>query len=437
MSVIFDAIVIGAGPCALAALSALPAGQSLAVVSGAEPAFPTALDIHPKIRVVALESGETPGVADRLNAAAPRGAPLYATAIRGGLANYWGQQFVRYEAGDPYCADIFSDYDTYLRDCTAIESLFSLSGGDPPSRPVRLAEGYVLRQPRLLSGTAADPAAGLASMRRAIDAAMGAVTPVDRRVTRITRDTGASWQVHLSDGSSLAGRKVWLAAGVLGSARIILASMEGLRGVTFSDHAPYMAYVTGLRGLLRARDSRHFNAFALERIQEGRCTMFASIYDMSAAEMNLILASTIGRALPFLKGLPAPQLASLAQPVQIWTGCSFARLEVEAADGRFRGTLDDAAADVGLQVAFAAIRDMGGKVWRTSRTAAGLGFHYHELRVRRTDVAEQPVAAALRDWSDGGVICLDASILPRIGLRPHSLTAMAVARRLVLNEIGG
>jgi len=66
MTTCFDVIVVGAGPCALATLSALPANLSVAVITGSAPTLSPSSDVHPKIRVVSLESGQHPGVADRI-----------------------------------------------------------------------------------------------------------------------------------------------------------------------------------------------------------------------------------------------------------------------------------------------------------------------------------------------------------------------------------
>jgi hypothetical protein len=377
----------------------------------------------------------TPGVADPLEDTHPNGKRLFASAILGGLANYWGQQFVRYGARDLDWPAFFATHDDYLRECALVESGFAITGGEP--LPDRLPPGYGVSRPRLLSGITTDTRAGLESMRLAVTTALRGATRVDRRVTRISRSKIGHWQVHLSDGSCIAGRRIWLAAGVLGTARIILASLENLAGVSFGDHAPYMAYTTGLRRLLTTRTVRHFNACTLERQEQDRCTLFASIYDMSAAELNLVLASTVGRAFRLLKGCSPTPLASFAQPVQIWTDKSFARVEINATTGRFSGHLEEAADDASFQDAVTAVQALGGKVWHHSRTQPGLGFHYHDLRVRQNDATEQSVAETLRNWSEGAVTCVDASVLPRIGLRPHTLTAMAVARRIVAKETPG
>lgn len=84
MTTCFDVIVVGAGPCALATLSALPANLSVAIITGSEPALPSPSDVHPKVRVVSLESGQHPGVADRIEPIEGKHRTLYATAITGG-----------------------------------------------------------------------------------------------------------------------------------------------------------------------------------------------------------------------------------------------------------------------------------------------------------------------------------------------------------------
>ncbi len=266
MSQIFDTILVGAGPCALAALSALDRAQRLAVITGAEPVAQNKREIHPKIGVVALERGEKPGVTERLDSAAPGGIPLFTTATTGGLANYWGQQFVRYGRHDPLPADLFTSYETYQQDCTAIEKLFATRGGMALPKPAALPADYTLLSPRLMMGTTEAPESGLLAMRLAVEAALPKATVVTRRVQTITRRDADLWDVHLSDGSIMTGHRIGLAAGVLGTARIILRSMGNLTGVSFHDHVPYMAYASGLRALLPPQTPHHFNALTLEKV---------------------------------------------------------------------------------------------------------------------------------------------------------------------------
>lgn len=434
MTTCFDVIVVGAGPCALATLSALPANLSVAIITGSEPALPSPSDVHPKVRVVSLESGQHPGVANRIEPTEGKHRTLYATAITGGLANYWGQQFVRYGRGNPYGADLFTNYQAYIDECLTMEALFCLTGGVPFPGPTHLPEGFILHEPRLLNGTADNAAAGLDAMQFAIDQAMKNYTCVARRATRLSRTETGEWSVHLSDGSRVTGRKIWLAAGVIGTAQLVLNSIDTLRGASFRDHAPYMAYASGLRHLLRARPGRHFNAYTLERIESSHCDVFASIYDMGSTELNLVLGSAINLVSPFLRGVRSPSLASMLQPVQIWTMRSFSRIVLDATGTRYSSHLDDASTDDGLCQTIAAVSSLGGKVWRHNRTPGGLGFHYHNLRMTLDDGRDIPVNTLLRRWSDGHVLCSDASILPTIGLRPHTLTAMATARYLVKKQ---
>ena len=431
MTTSFDSIIIGAGPCALATLSALPVGQSVAVITGSEPSFLSSGDVHPKIRVESLESGQAPGVAGRVQPSNSKNKALYATAITGGLANYWGQQLIHNEANDPYDTDLFKTYSAYLDECSYIANLFSVTGGTSYHDQSHLPDGFVLREPRLMSGTITDPTAGLSTMQTTIGEAIKNHACFQCRAIRISRTDTQMWAVQLSDGSVVTGRKIWLAAGVIGTAQLILNSVNGLRGASFKDHAPYMAYASGLKYLLRGRSSQHFNAYTLERIEENRCDVFASVYDMSSAELNLVLGSAAGLVFPFLRGVRSPSLASMLQPVQIWTTNSFSKVNLDATGTHYSSHNDDNAIDDGMKKATAAVESLGGKIWHHSRTPAGLGFHYHDLQMTQDNGQMASINKLLQQWSNGEVICTDASILPKIGLRPHTLTAMATARGVV------
>src|SRR5688500_17580173 len=100
-----DLIVIGAGPTAIAALHGVPAGLRISVVTGA--GMHDGSPVHPKIRSVAYEQREAPGVTDFRPLPGDRG--LHDTATVGGLANYWGQQFIRYEHNDPWPRNVFEN----------------------------------------------------------------------------------------------------------------------------------------------------------------------------------------------------------------------------------------------------------------------------------------------------------------------------------------
>ncbi|MBK0094589.1 hypothetical protein IBT49_01250 [Erwinia sp. S63] len=431
MTTCFDSIIIGAGPCALATLSALPSNHSIAIISGSEPSFQSPGDVHPKIRVESLESGQQPGVAGRVEPLASKSKALYATAITGGLANYWGQQLIHNEANDPYDTNLFKTYSEYLNECSAIADLFTITGGDAYHKRSSLPDGFVLREPKLLSGTLNDPKAGLKAMRATIDDATKSHTCFQLRAERISRSETNMWSVHLSDGSIVTGRKIWLAAGVIGTAQLIMNSVNGLLSASFKDHAPYMAYVSGLKYLLKGRVSQHFNAYTLELIEKGRCEVFASIYDMSRAELNLVLGSASGMIFPFLRGVRSPSIASLIQPVQIWTSNSFSNVKLDLKGTRYSSSKVDVTPDDGLEKVTAAITSLGGKIWHHSRTPAGLGFHYHDLQMKLENGQLLSINSLLKQWSNGEVICSDASVLREIGLRPHTLTAMAAARCLV------
>jgi len=430
----FDVVVVGSGPCAIAALGALPKGKRIAIVTGATSNRVRRHLLHPKIQTVSLEQDKEAGVADPVEFSTPS-APLFATAIVGGLANYWGQQFLRYELGDPYLANVFGSYDAYLRDCEAIEREFLLKGGDELEGPTGLLPGYRCLSPRLLVGAKKAPGAGLLAMRHAFDHASSSANVFSSRVQRLSRDAGRLWSVQLSEGDAIRSPKVVLAAGVVGTAQILLKSFDDISAVSFRDHSPVMLYAYGLSSLLKAvGTSRHFNSLSIEKRTQCRTEAFASLYNMGLAELNLLLASTIGRALPALRGWSAPSWASRVQPVQVWTDRSFVGLEIDARSGRVSSTPVATEADPTLEEMRAMLRALGAKPFHASRTKPGSGFHYHALTVSTGRGDPRPLPDLLTERSDGALISVDSSILPSIGLRPHTLTAMATARRLVLND---
>ena len=167
---LFDFILIGAGPTAVAALTALPLGKKVLVATGANCRLggSRTKSVHAKIASVARESGEEIGIGERISFAAPTKGELLRPAIVGGLANYWGQQFARYEANDPWPRKTFDSYEQYLQTCGKMEKLFDCSPGPDGGGMVPLDAGYSHRTPNLVLGCAGGRRLGLMSMRAAV-----------------------------------------------------------------------------------------------------------------------------------------------------------------------------------------------------------------------------------------------------------------------------
>ena len=438
----FDIAIIGSGPTATAALHGLSGSHRICVVTGGASSHAPASQLHPKIQAVAVERGEVPGVADPLTNAEDRGKPLFSTAAIGGLANYWGQQFVRFMVGDPWPNSLFSSYSDYEAECQLIESLFCVEG-DAILR-TELDGGFSARSPRLLTGAANSAVSGLGAMRQVfgvLEKNIGA-TVFDARVLRFQK-AGSGWRVLLENGEAIIAQKVLLAGGLLGDARLLLRSYQDLTHARFKDHSPWMLYVLGLGKLFAARPVSargHFNAITIDQNANGRCAVFASIYDMGCADLNLLLASTIGHTSALLRGWSAPPGASLIKPVQVWTMATLDAIEIDAraqlvavvprADYRPE-------ADRALSATINMLMGLGGRTLKINRTPPGFGFHYHGLELRCDDQPYAPVTHLLRQRTGGGVACVDASILHTIGCRPHTLTAMATARRIAQKESAG
>ncbi|MGI3903992.1 MAG: hypothetical protein ACRYGP_06670 [Janthinobacterium lividum] len=427
----FDVVVIGSGPAALAALDGLAGAPRVGVVTGAVPSVERRSTLHPKIQAVSLARAEAAGVAERV--LAPRkGRPLFSTAAVGGLANYWGQQFVRWGEADPWPRDAFANFAAYERACDHVERLFVLEGGEPLGT-TPFGDDYSAVRPRLLAGSADGAGAGLEAMRRAFEGrvAAGRARVFPHRVHSMVQ-SGSRWAVVLDDGTSLSADRILLGAGVVGDGQILLRSFPDLSGFDFMDHTPWLLFTLGATvhfpELLPG--ARPFNAFTLRRDTSAGCELFSSFYDMRGADLNLLLASTLGYTHPWLRRRRSPPGAGLVTPVQVWTPDTYGRVQITASRQGLALTPATPAPiqqDPGLDRFIAILRQVRIRILSAKATTPSAGYHYHRLRLRGGDETWTEVADLLRDRTGGSVTCIDAADLRQIGCQPHTLTLMARA----------
>jgi hypothetical protein len=391
------------------------------------------LRVHPKIRAVAYERRETPGLSDFLPFDGGDGVGFFSTAALGGLASYWGQQFVRYQEGDRWPAEFFDSYGDYEHTCSQIEAMFALTpDSDCEWNDATVGEHYVARTPRLLVGTHQVPQSGLDAMRMTFEklaASHNTETTPLRAISWTTE--GASVRVMLSNGESVRGSRLIIASGVLGTLRLAINSCPELTAARFSDHNPYMLYALGLGRVLRvqrAKANDHFNAITIERIESGRSRLFASVYRMSRASFSLLLSAA---ELPLcLRGWPAPSFVDLVKPLQVWTDASTARYRLDRnASAVIKIEAPEADEDEVL-AAFVKSLKACGILLRTGAREASGGFHFHAADVTIDGVTFTQLHHYIDARFEGRAICVDGSVLREIGCRPHTLTAMASANRL-------
>nr|VFK63736.1 MAG: hypothetical protein BECKUNK1418G_GA0071005_103618 [Candidatus Kentron sp. UNK]VFK70933.1 MAG: hypothetical protein BECKUNK1418H_GA0071006_104319 [Candidatus Kentron sp. UNK] len=431
MQKIFDVVLIGAGPAAVAALAALPKGLSAAIVTGTGAAGGKKMSgIHAKIRATAWERREPPGIARPLPFKESSRGMLCDSAVIGGLANYWGQQFIHYQEDDTWSLDIFSSYEGYLQTCSKVETLFTCSGGQDNKHKVSpLTDTYVTHTPRLLTGTKAEPNAGLVAMRNCFT--LLAETHGARLYSAaavLLKSTGAHVCIHLADGTKLTARRVVLAAGVVGSLRLTMASCAEVQSVRLTDHAPYMFYLLDNHRIVkRVCDDtlEHFNSLSLERVEENRVRLFASFYRMSQAPIGLTLAA-LGLPPLFPRTCP-PKIVDLITPIQVWTAISQMQYQVDRnAPWACLISRPELSGDEELQ-RFQDWLSTQGFILRRSQTLPGYGFHYHAGEISLDGAHFQNSPDFIRERFQDRVLCIDASILTEIGVRPLTLTAMASA----------
>jgi hypothetical protein len=196
------------------------------------------------------------------------------TASVGGLANYWGQQFLRYRENDPWPREFFETYSTYCEACSEIEGLFSVDIGETQLKLNNLPATFQLATPRLVSGVVAAQSNGLTAMRLAFErlAFQREIEVLPAIATRLSKIKNGI-QVELADGSTLNAKAVLMCAGVISSLRIAMNSDPDIVAVKLKDHAPTMLYVADLGGklnLFKAKQSNHFNTLTIEDVSDSR-----------------------------------------------------------------------------------------------------------------------------------------------------------------------
>jgi hypothetical protein len=431
----FDLLIVGAGPAAAATLMGLEEHGRICVVTGAATIPASNRYVHPKIRAVATRRGEPAGITDPI-AIAGAASPAFSTATVGGLANYWGQQFIRYLPTDPWPRDVFDSYEEYQTACARIETAFNIDETNKPTEPGgRSIAPYHVESPRLLVGTADDPALGLMSMRRTMEQLLAHhnATTIAARVESLAPN-GAIWQARLTDGRIVAARRIVLAAGVLGTATLLMRSFPEINSIRLRDHAPWMLYVRGLERLVlttRSGKDPNFNVQSIFRDTESGPALFGTIYNLRYADLNLILATLTGRSIPALAGLRTPWPADLIKPVQVWTDATLVTVEIDRHQRNARIIAHPLiAADRELARFRAILSDNGVSILKTGATPALQGFHYFGLEVLIEHVKPRPVEDFLAERCRNEIHCLDASTLRDIGCRPPLETSMARALTL-------
>ncbi len=160
------------------------------------------------------------------------------------------------------------------RACAAVEELFVCSPHHVPPAEATREDGYSKFTPRLVLGTPERERSGLLAMREAFARLRErrGMTSFSARAKRWEK-AGAHMRVHLEDGRSVDALKILIAAGVVGSLRLAMASCPEIEGVSLGDHAPHMLYVAGMKrrmDLVRSDGVKHFNSLSIERRVEAR-----------------------------------------------------------------------------------------------------------------------------------------------------------------------
>ncbi|WP_282168815.1 hypothetical protein [Ruegeria atlantica] len=429
---VFDVALIGAGPAGYAALTAMRAVSGSVVVitgAGSEPCE----DGPAKIVSVAYERQQPAFMTERTDVSGDA-PPLFVAAEVGGLANFWGKQLQVYDNDDPWGQGRYLEsWADYTAACETVQSDLQVIGG---IRREQLGDGLEKSVPRLLTGTKDAPDIGLGAMARAVGNRLSEMPNVEvraGRVQRIENDQNCV-SLELADGTRIQARQVFLAAGVLGTATLLARSLPQITQIGFLDHAPYTINCLRLARALGSprnyTNRGNFNALTLKRKQDGRCSLFASVYAVSQAPVSLV-TTTLGLG-PRLRGWRMGRFIDFVQPVRIWTPKTYVQFRLQPELGQIEAThVPDPGQDEGLQFL---LHWLGSHRVRHNLgvTAPGQGFHYHNLTFGPGD---EPVDQVVEQAFQRRVRVIDASCLAEIGCPPHTLTSMAQAYGRVRHDM--
>lgn len=427
----FDIAIIGSGPSSIAVTMSIGnKSHKIAWITGsANKLNHQSKRTHPKILSTAVEMRETPGINNPINFQGTKSGLLADTAIKGGLTNYWGQQFLRYEIGDNWCHGPFDSYSEYLNVCRKIEDMFTLSN-NRSSKSLHNGD-YLIKAPKLLLGSKKDPKSGLFTFRHVVDnlANNHGVTLINNILIKWVF-YGTKIKLIFLDGSFLFVKKLILAAGVLGTLRILMRSCPEVRSVKFSDHSPLLLYFASWNDIFGVRNSNnnHINSVTLERIEHSKIKLFASLYNLKFASLGLML-SNLGLP-PLFASIKLPSHCNFILPIQVWTEQSLINYEFKHGSlSAIANSCSDKCSDVEFKN-FEAFLLESGMIVHQSITSPGFGFHYHNGKVSLDGEFYQKISNFLENNFGNYISCLDSSLISQISPRPHTLTLMANIYRI-------
>ena len=429
----FDVVIVGSGPSAIGALLGLNRDNStakrVAVVTGtanhSSGQETWSAGIHSKVRNELFESSSWHSICNLIPLTEQkRKLALFETACVGGLATFWGQQLVRHSPADFQPAAVADSYEKYRNACDLIEHHVGFKERDAGQHAF-VVDGCeaIVKSPRLL-----EP---LDAMREAFHRASRDSKIIDQRVVRLFRASDGRITVVCEDGQSLTADQTILAAGVLGTARILSSSVPSVKGCRFSDHTPYFFHTLARKNPLIRRFgglTRNMNFLNLEVTRSGSVQIFGSVYCATRMAANLALGELGVSPLRILAGrqltVPLPYY-----PIQIWTKDSIVEVELERVGQETRARTLPRRADTQLDLARQMIGTCGFKIFHANmtHTPAGFGFHHHNLRISEDGLTYEPAGDFVHRHFGATLTIVDGSVLREVTPRPHTETLMANA----------
>lgn len=409
MKKIFSKIIIGSGPSAIGSILALKEqNYDTLVITGNQKKNKINLkNIHKKI----IYESEIPKIG---NFFFNKADVLFSICDVGGFGNYWGQgsEYVKYDK--LYIKNYFKNKSDYKNVIEFIYSSFKISRDE---NKIQLNTGKLYSSPILKNAInktntelkSFKTTFNYLTKKKKIKVAMDKVVHLGKSKNIFILKT--------SMGKKYYCKKVFLASGVLGNAKIILKSDNSIDKLNFFDDCPWLIYAINLNQNLKYKISDKTSL-----ISSNLNSYFFSLYNMSKIKLSFFIFYFLNIKINFLNRFRCSRLNFLSF-IQLWTQKTIVKFTIQK-NYKFETVPCNKDNDF-KKFKKRLVKD---KIFPliTSKTKPGNGFHYHNLLVYRNNKRVK-FSNYLKQKFKKNIFCVDSSVISKINPGPFTITQMAIS----------
>lgn len=424
---IYDIILIGSGPSAVASLLSFDKDISSAVITGYTHNQSRDINCHAKFRFLSKKLNKPLNLTDSLHFKKSKVGSISNCSIVGGMTNYWGQQFDNYLKEDPWSREIFKNYNHYINISKLIKSNLPIyyKSQTEKKNNIEIDNPKILTAQKNHNFDKYNEIAGL--FNNLIK--KNKVSVIDSKVVSIIKRDG-NFELYTSKYEKIISKKIILAAGCYGSSLIAMNSFEKIKRIKFKDHAPELIYYIRKKNWPNFKNTnsiKNMNSKSYRVINKNKTELFASFYQMSNMPIGLILSNF---NLPIINlNISLPEFLDIFCPIQVWSKNTFQEYEIDRNSKFANFYHHDQFKDNQLDTFKSTLKDYGSIV-SIRKTPPGFGFHYHRGQVTLDNNNYVSLNKFLKEEYGENLLLSDSSALQNIGVVPPTLTYMATSYQL-------